>query len=120
MIVGGTIFILNTSMQWFIRRVLFLESFFAISIVFIISAICHFLLNNFFAFKDSNIIIKRKIIGYIIFLAISTLFNSILLFSFLTYIYDNVFIANVIVTSIMMLINFMILNKLIFIKQNET
>ena len=117
-IVGGTTFILNTLLQWYVRRVLLYEDFIYIAIVFLLVSVCHFLLNNFFAFKDSNALYKRRIIGYILFLTVSTLLNSVFLYSFLTFILDNVLIATTSVTAVMMLINFTILNKLVF-KQSE-
>lgn len=117
-IVGGTTFIINTFLQWFVRRILLYENFTSIAIVFLFVALCHFLMNNFFAFKDSNALYKRRIIGYALFLVISTLLNSVLLYSFLTFVLDNVLIATTSVTAVMMLVNFTILNKLVF-KQSE-
>jgi len=117
-IVGGAIFILNTSLQWFVRRILQYESFLSIAIVFVFVALCHFLFNNFFAFKDSTALYKRRIIGYVLYLVVSTFLNSVLLYSFLTFIMDNVLIATASVTAVMMLVNFTILNKFVF-KQSE-
>ena len=118
-IVGGTIFIINTSLIWVVRRVFGFEGFFSIWSVFLIVTVCHFLLNNFFAFKDSNELFKKRIFRYIIFLFFSTLMNSLIVNSFLTYVMDNVLYATVVTTAIMLLINFTILNKFVFPKSKE-
>ena len=117
-IVGGTSFVINTSLQWFVRRVLLYENYISIAVVFLIVSVCHFLLNNFFAFRDNNTQYKRKIIAYLLFLAGSTLLSSALLYIFLTYIYDNVLIGSATVTAVMMMVNYVILNKFVF-KQSE-
>ena len=115
-LVGGTIFIINTSLIWVVRRVLGFEGFFSIWGVFLVVTVCHFLLNNYFAFKDSNILCKRRIFRYIIFLLFSTLMNSLIVNSFLTYVIDNVLYATVVTTAVMLLINFSVLNKFVFPK----
>jgi len=115
-LVGGTIFIINTSLIWFVRRVLGFEGFISIWSVFLIVAVCHFLFNNYFAFRDSNVLFKKRVLRYIIFLFVSTLMNSLIVNSFLTYVIDNVLYATVVTTAIMLLINFSILNKFVFPK----
>ena len=115
-LVGGTIFIINTSLIWVVRRVLGFEGFLSIWGVFLIVTVCHFLLNNYFAFKDSNALYKKRILRYIIFLFFSTLMNSLIVNSFLTYVVDNVLYATVVTTAVMLLINFSVLNKFVFPK----
>jgi putative flippase GtrA len=115
--VGGTIFVLNTVLQWFVRRVLHLEDIFSIWGVFLLVTVCHFIMNNFFAFKDSNARYKKRISRYVVFVVCSTLANSLLMYSFLTYIADNVLAASVAITGTMMFVNFFILNKLVFYKK---
>ena len=118
-LVGGTIFIINTSLIWVVRRVLGLEGFFSIWGVFLIVTVCHFLLSNYFAFKDSNALFKKRILRYIIFIFFSTLMNSLIVNSFLSYVIDNVLYATVVTTAIMLLINFFVLNNFVFTKSNE-
>jgi len=118
-IVGGTIFIINTSLIWFVRRILGFEGFLSIWSVFAIVAICHFLLNNYFAFNDTNELFKKRVLRYIIFLFLSTLMNSLIVNSFLTYVIDNVLYATIVTTAIMLLVNFTILNKFVFPKSKE-
>ena len=113
-IVGGTIFIINTLLIWFVRRVLGLEGFLSIWSVFIIVAVCHFLFNNYFAFNDSNTLFKKRVLRYILFLFLSTLMNSFIVNSFLTYVIDNVLYATVVTTTIMLFFNFLVLNKFVF------
>ena len=118
-IVGGTIFIINTSLIWFVRRVLGFEGFVSIWSVYLIVTVCHFLLNNYFAFKDSDTLFKKRILRYIIFLFISTLMNSLIVNTFLTYVMDNVLYATIVTTAVMLLVNFSILNKFVFPKSKE-
>jgi len=118
-IVGGTIFITNTSLIWVVRRVLGFESFLSIWGVFLIITVCHFLLNNYFVFRDSNALYKKRILRYIIFLFFSTLMNSLIVNSFLTYVIDNVLYATIVTTAVMFLLNFSVLNKYVFPKSKE-
>jgi len=118
-IVGGATYIINTSLQWFVRRILLFEGFFSIAVVFLFVSLCHFLLNNFFAFRDTDAIYKRRIFGYVFYLAVSTLLNALLLYAFLTYLLDNVPLATAAVTAVMMLINFTLLNRIVFKESKE-
>jgi len=117
--VGGTIFIINTTLIWVVRRGLGFEGFLSIWGVFLIITVCHFLLNNYFVFRDSNALYKKRILRYIIFLFFSTLMNSLIVNSFLTYVIDNVLYATIVTTAVMFLLNFSVLNKYVFPKSKE-
>lgn len=116
-IVGGIIFIINTSLLWFVRQVLNVESFFSIWGIFVFVTTCHFLMSNFFAFKDSRMLYRKRIIRYVIYVALSTFIASMIVNAFLTHIANNILLATIVAAAIMMFINFNALNKFVFPKK---
>lgn len=113
--VGGTVFVIHTVMLWFFKRILKLENFVSSTIAYIIGVINHFLLNNFFTFKDSSTNYRRRIFGYIIVVGCTYIINSIIVNSFLSFVIDNVLLAVIASTSVTVLVGFFVLNKIVYV-----
>ena len=117
-IVGGTVFVVHTSMLWFLLRILQLDNIVAISGAYAIAVLCHFSLNNFFTFSDSDAQYKRRIAGYVIFVLTNYVLSTAIISTVLAYVADNVLFATVASTSVMMFFNFFVLNKFVFTRRD--
>jgi putative flippase GtrA len=113
--VGGTVFVIHTVTLWFFKRILHLENFISSTIAYAIGTISHFLLNNFFTFRESSVTYKRRIIGYVIVVVCNYTINSIIVNSFLSFVIDNVLLAVIASTSATVLFGFFVLNKIVYI-----
>jgi putative flippase GtrA len=112
--VGGTVFVINTGILWFFKRIINLDNFFSSTIAYIIGVIIHFLLNNFFTFTKSTVAYKRRVIGYIVVVLINYIINTIIVGLFLSFVIDNVLIAIIASTSVTILFGFFILNYVVY------
>jgi putative flippase GtrA len=112
--VGGTVFVIHTVTLWFFKRILHLENFLSSTIAYSIGTVSHFLLNNFFTFRDSGVNYKRRIIGYVIVVVCNYTINTIIVNSFLSFVIDNVLLAVIASTCATVLFGFFVLNKIVY------
>jgi len=117
LLVGGTIFIINTITLWLLKRILLWDNLISAATAYLFALVFHFLLTNFFTFNDSNVIYKRRILGYLFTAACNYIINIIVVTCVLTYIIDNVLAATIASTAITMSFTFFMLNKIMYTKK---
>ena len=113
-LVGGAVFIIHTAMLWFFKRVLLIPNLPSSIIAYLIGALCNFLLNNFFTFRDSDAVYKRRILGFAAVAATNFILNTIVVNVVLAYILDNVLLATVASTATTMCFSFFVLHKIVY------
>ena len=113
-LVGGVVFLIHTAMLWFFKRVLLIPNLPSSIIAYLIGALCNFLLNNFFTFRDSDAAYKRRILGFAAVAASNFVLNTIVVNVVLTYVLDNVLLATVASTATTMCFSFFVLHKVVY------
>ena len=114
LIVGSVIFVVHSSVLWLFKRIIYWDTFISASAAYIISAACHFLMNNFFTFTDSSAKYKKRITGYIFVLALNYIISTTIVSIVLIIAIDNVLVATIASTAATTLTSFIILNRLVF------
>jgi len=113
-LVGGVVFVIHTAMLWFFKRVLLISNIPSSIIAYLIGAICNFLLNNFFTFRDSDAVYKRRILGFAAVAASNFVLNTIVVNVVLTCIVDNVVLSVVASTATTTCFSFFVLHKIVY------
>ena len=113
-LVGGVVFVIHTAMLWFFKRVLLISNIPSSIIAYLIGAICSFLLNNFFTFRDSDAVYKRRILGFAAVAASNFVLNTIVVNVVLTCIVDNVVLSVVASTATTTCFSFFVLHKIVY------
>ena len=111
-------FIIHTSMLWFFKRALQLNNIISSIAAYLIGAINHFFMNNFFTFNDSNAIYKRRVLGYIVVVLCNFILNTLAVNIVLKYIADNVLLSTVVSTATTTCFSFLVLSKIVYANNN--
>ena len=114
LLVGGVVFAIHTAMLWFFKRILLISNIPSSIIAYLIGALCNFLLNNFFTFRDSDAVYKRRILGFTAVAATNFVLNTIVVNVVLTYVLDNVLLATVASTATTTCFSFFVLHKIVY------
>ena len=112
--VGVTVFVIHTLTLWLFKRAMSLETFMSATLAYIVATICHFLMNNFFTFNNSDALYRKRISGYIVFIMCNYVINTTVVSVTLNHIIDNVLCATVASAMTTMFFSFFALNKIVF------
>ncbi|GHV89643.1 hypothetical protein AGMMS50268_01460 [Spirochaetia bacterium] len=114
LLVGGTVFCIQTTLLWLFKRKLTMENKMAVTIAYISATAIHFLLNNFFTFLGSVVEYKRRIIGYLFTAGCNFIIAFLVSNLLFKYVIDNVLIVNIISVSSTTLFGFLVLSKIVY------
>ena len=117
--VGGTVFVIHTSVLWFLLRILQMGNIIAITVAYVIALVCHFSMNNFFTFSESNALYRKRIVGYAMAVIAHYLLSTTIINTVLTFLVDNVLVATITSSSVSMIFFFFVLNRFVFTRGGE-
>lgn len=114
MVIGAFIAVLDTFMIWFFVNMLFLNLSLAVSVSYFIAILIHFTLNNKLTFRESNVQLSQKIIGYLIVTLINYLITLGVIYFTIYFVINQIIIAKILAIVVTFLTGFWGMRFLVF------
>lgn len=114
MLIGTFIAILDTLMIWFFVNMLYLNLSIAVSVSYFIAILIHFTLNNWLTFRESNVELPKKIMGYLVVTFVNYLITLGVIYFTVYFIIDQIVIAKILAIIVTFLTGFWGMRFLVF------
>lgn len=118
LIIGGFVAIIDPFILFTLNKVFDFSLNSSVSVAYFIGLLFHFILNNRFSFKNSELNIKTKIIRYLIVVLINYLLNLLIINTCIKVFHFHLLAAKYTAVLICMAISYLGMNKFVF-KNNK-
>ena len=106
-VIGAFIAVLDTFMIWFFVNMLFLNLSIAVSVAYFIAILIHFTLNNWLTFRESNVELAQKILGYLVVTFVNYLITLGVIYFTIYFIINQIVIAKILAIMVTFLTGFL-------------